>query len=77
MEERRLTEHEKAMGKTGRDVELAFVFGREVQAVPFAERWRVAADVHRYVEYFPLQDLEQFALRNGILTVQAAQGAAA
>jgi hypothetical protein len=72
LEESRVTQHDKAMCKTWRDVELPLVLVGKVKPMPPAESRRIPAQIDRDIVYFPRKHLEEFALSPWILKMQAA-----
>src|SRR3569623_2010716 len=64
-----------AVGKAGRDEQLALVLRRKRHAYPLAEARRADPHVHRHVEHFAQRDADQLRLRVGILHVHPPQHA--
>ena len=71
-----LRQHQKAVGETGRDVELAMVDVVQLQGERAAEVRRAAPDVHGHIQHPATGDAHQLALGVFALVMQAAQHAA-
>src|SRR5579864_9100970 len=69
----RLRPHQKAVGKAGRDVNLALIFFREYSAHPSPEAGRPETDVHGHVEYLAAHHPAELALAVLQLVMKAAQ----
>src|SRR6266581_2998150 len=64
--------HAEAVGEAGGHVTLPEIVGRQGDADPTAEGWRVRADVDGHVKNLALDHVNQLPLRTTTLQVQSA-----
>ena len=68
---RHVAEHQEAVGKAFRNVELLFVFFRKLHAEPFAVGFAVCPEIYRHVKDRSFDHPDQLALGELLLVVKA------